>query len=277
MSPSIRKRVRSGLRVGTVALAAVAAWALLSAQGGQEGVDLVVTKSDNPDPVQVGNQLTYTIQVRNNGPAPATGVTVTDELPNSVDFVSASQGCTHNASNSTVTCVIGDLGVNQTEQIQIVVRPREAGDIRNRASATATENTVSRNDDRDDERTTVNPRRGVPSCSGRPATIIDPAGNGAGTIVGTVRRDVILGLGGNDTIRAAGGNDLVCAGGGDDLAKGGAGGDELRGNRGRDILRGRSGADHLFGGVGGDRLNGGADRDECVGGVGRDREFRCES
>jgi uncharacterized repeat protein (TIGR01451 family) len=276
MNPSIVKPLRTGARLGILAVAGVAIWALLSAQGGT-GVDLVVTKSDNPDPVRVGNQLTYTVQVRNAGPTSATGVTVTDELPNSVDFASASQGCTHNASSATVTCAIGTLAVGETGQIEIVVRPREARRIRNQASATANENTYSPSDDRDDERTTVNAGPQAPGCSGQQATIVDPAGNAGSVIVGTPKRDVILGLGGDDTIRGRRGGDVICGGGGNDTVVGGGGGDELRGNRGNDVLRGRAGGDSLFGGVGGDRLNGGTGRDDCAGGPGSDREVRCES
>jgi uncharacterized repeat protein (TIGR01451 family) len=50
--------------------------------------DLAITKTDSPDPVNVGSTLTYTIQVQNLGPNAATGVAVTDQLPKGVDFVS---------------------------------------------------------------------------------------------------------------------------------------------------------------------------------------------
>ena len=43
--------------------------------------DLEITKSDSPDPVTTGSDLTYTITVTNNGPDAATSVTVTDTLP----------------------------------------------------------------------------------------------------------------------------------------------------------------------------------------------------
>jgi Domain of unknown function DUF11 len=37
--------------------------------------DLKITKTDSPDPVNVGSTLTYTIRVQNLGPDAATGVT----------------------------------------------------------------------------------------------------------------------------------------------------------------------------------------------------------
>jgi uncharacterized repeat protein (TIGR01451 family) len=52
--------------------------------------DLAVTKSDSPDPVFAGNNITYTINFTNNGPSFASSVTVTDAVPANTTFVSAS-------------------------------------------------------------------------------------------------------------------------------------------------------------------------------------------
>lgn len=51
--------------------------------------DLAVTKVDTPDPVVVGNNITYTISFTNNGPSAASNVTVTDAVPTNTTFVSA--------------------------------------------------------------------------------------------------------------------------------------------------------------------------------------------
>ncbi|MFN2511680.1 MAG: Calx-beta domain-containing protein [Pyrinomonadaceae bacterium] len=102
--------------------------------------DLSITKSDSPDPVTVGNNLTYGLTASNNGPADATGVTITDTLPTGVTFVSASatQGpCSH--SSGTVTCTIGNLANNATSTVTIVVTPIAAGNIMNTASVTGNE------------------------------------------------------------------------------------------------------------------------------------------
>src|SRR5262249_2040431 len=55
----------------------------------QARADLAVTKSDSPDPVIAGNNLTYTINFVNNGPSDAQSVTVTDAVPANTSFVSA--------------------------------------------------------------------------------------------------------------------------------------------------------------------------------------------
>jgi uncharacterized repeat protein (TIGR01451 family) len=82
--------------------------------------------------------LTYTITVANNGPDAATGVTLTDELPAGVTFVSARNGCT--ASGNTVTCNIGSLPSGTTATGNIVVNvTATTSPLSNTASVAATE------------------------------------------------------------------------------------------------------------------------------------------
>lgn len=52
--------------------------------------NLSITKGDAPDPVTTGGTLTYTLTVSNAGPDEAANVTVTDDLPSEVTFVSCS-------------------------------------------------------------------------------------------------------------------------------------------------------------------------------------------
>jgi uncharacterized repeat protein (TIGR01451 family) len=66
-------------------------------------------------------QLTYTILVTNNGPSSATSVTVTDNLPAGLIFVSATgSGWTCSFSALTVTCTRPTLTVGAAPAIQIV-------------------------------------------------------------------------------------------------------------------------------------------------------------
>src|SRR5262249_35220591 len=76
--------------------------------------DLLITKTDSPDPVNLGAPLTYTITVSNLGPNAATNVVVTDPLPASVTFSSVTTDKGSCAAPpvggaGTVTCSIGDL------------------------------------------------------------------------------------------------------------------------------------------------------------------------
>ncbi len=90
--------------------------------------DLSVTKTDSPDPVNVGENVTYIIAVANHGPE-STDVTLTDTLPPEVTFVSAtpSQGSCPTTPNvgdpgGTVTCELGNLtGGTGSATVTIVV------------------------------------------------------------------------------------------------------------------------------------------------------------
>jgi len=80
--------------------------------------DLGVTKSA-PATVDAGAEIPYEIEVTNNGPSPATGVTLTDTLPAGVEFVSADTGCTHAAG--LVMCAVGNLAVSESRSYTVTV------------------------------------------------------------------------------------------------------------------------------------------------------------
>ena len=90
--------------------------------------DLALTKTGEPDPVLVGQQLTYTLEVVNTGPQGADNVAVTDTLPTGVTFNSAtpSQGsCSQ--SSGTVSCALGTLANTETARSTSRSRPRRRG------------------------------------------------------------------------------------------------------------------------------------------------------
>jgi uncharacterized repeat protein (TIGR01451 family) len=88
----------------------------------QPRADLSITKSDSIDPVDSGNDLTYTLDVANAGPSDATGVVIADPVPGGTSFVSATptQGsCVEGAG--TVTCSLGALANGGTASVDVVV------------------------------------------------------------------------------------------------------------------------------------------------------------
>ena len=86
--------------------------------------DVAITKTASPEPVDQGTNLTYTLQVTNNGPALAVNVNVSDPLPSEVTFasVSTTQGtCTYTAATTTVDCALGNVSVGGLVLITINV------------------------------------------------------------------------------------------------------------------------------------------------------------
>jgi uncharacterized repeat protein (TIGR01451 family) len=249
--------------------------------------DLAISKGDSPDPVAVGSTLTYTIGVQDLGPDSVGKVTVTDQLPKGVDFVSATPSagkCARNGRN--VSCDLGPLAAvvvsySPPPTVTLVVIPRRAGVISNTAAIKGDLKDPVAANNKATATTTVT---GPPiTCRGVPASITGTGGEDV--IAGTPGRDVIATFGGNDTIVALGGRDLVCAGRGDDYIGAGAAADRVFGGAGRDRLVGRGGPDALKAGPGGDLLKGGrgADRlrggpgfDRCRGGAGADSIRSCE-
>src|ERR1041385_4129282 len=63
-------------------------WAGLIAES-RAAADLSVSISGAPDPVTVGDQLSYHITVNNLGPDPATGIVLTQTLPAGVEVISS--------------------------------------------------------------------------------------------------------------------------------------------------------------------------------------------
>jgi uncharacterized repeat protein (TIGR01451 family) len=265
---------------------------LVAYSGGASAVvgntDLSITKTDSPDPVVQGNNLTYTITVSNNGTFDASGVVVTDNLPSSsdIDFVSATPTagtCQH--TGNTVTCDLGQVNAGTNATVTIVVKAKKSGTLSNTATVSATSGDTNSANNSATAATTVT-KKGAPKPKGQLScgapTISGTPGDDV--ITGTSRKDAIATFGGNDVVYGGGGGDLICtgagadrafgqdgndtviAGSGNDLANGGKGGDTLKGKAGRDTLKGKSGDDFL---------NGGKGRDRCKGGSGADTIRRC--
>jgi uncharacterized repeat protein (TIGR01451 family) len=102
-------------------------------------VDLSIVKTDAPDPALVGGRIEYTLAVTNKGAAQATGVVVTDDLPDEVEFVSVSTSQGTCTGGPVVTCDLGTLAVGASATVRIVVRPLSPGLILNTGTVRGTE------------------------------------------------------------------------------------------------------------------------------------------
>ena len=96
---------------------------------------LLNTLSDEEDRVDLGGEIHYELSITNNGPHPATGVVLTQTLPDSVLFASGSPGCT--SLGDTVTCDVGIINVGEVIDLSIVVTNTESGRLFSTASVSS--------------------------------------------------------------------------------------------------------------------------------------------
>ncbi len=96
-----------------------------------DGPDMTLEITTDPANAAPGGELKYSIAVTNQGPSPATGVTLVDTLPADATLVTATstQGpCYVNADK--ITCEIGAMALQQQEIVTIVVMtPLDAGPV----------------------------------------------------------------------------------------------------------------------------------------------------
>lgn len=127
-------------------------------QASPNATDLAITKSANPSPGTVGQNLVYTITVTNNGPNTATATVVTDTLPAGVTFVSVAgpSGSSCSQAGGTVQCNLGNLGNGASAAITITVTPTATGSLSNTATVTTTAGETNPNNNTVTIATTVN-------------------------------------------------------------------------------------------------------------------------
>ena len=100
----------------------------------------VVSLTAAPTNVLMGQNVTFTVQVINNGPSTATGATVTDALPAGLTLVSATStiGAVVTAGN-LVTVNLGAFPSGGTGTVSIVAKASSAGTVNDTAAISANE------------------------------------------------------------------------------------------------------------------------------------------
>jgi uncharacterized repeat protein (TIGR01451 family) len=90
-------------------------------------LSLALTETVAPNPVGVGNNVTFTYKITNNGDL-TTGIIFTDVIPSNATFVSANSvpgqsSCPAPVTNSTVTCTVGTLNGGAVATVTVVLAP----------------------------------------------------------------------------------------------------------------------------------------------------------
>ncbi|HEX7301205.1 MAG TPA: hypothetical protein VF257_19560 [Solirubrobacteraceae bacterium] len=210
-------------------------------------------------------EASYAVTVANSGPSAATGVTLTDPIPEDARLVrtGGDGSCT---SGDPLHCWLPSIPAGESRTVTIVLAGTRVGATLHHvitATTTSTDPTPS------DHRASVDTLVTEPSVAPPPLALAAPPCANAQR--GGRDDDVLDGTSFGDTLLGLEGSDLLRGGDGDDCLWGGSGNDVLDGDGGNDGLWGGDGRDRLVGGGGNDRLRGGARRDVLIGGDGDDQ------
>ncbi|WP_277014767.1 DUF7507 domain-containing protein [Flavobacterium lindanitolerans] len=111
--------------------------------------DLTIVKTANVTVPTIGQSVTFTIAVTNNGPNAATGVVVTDQLPTGFTYVSSTVTAgTYNSGTGIWT--IGNIANGVTRTMTVTATVNATGNYTNVATVTGTENDPVPADNTDD-------------------------------------------------------------------------------------------------------------------------------
>ncbi len=95
---------------------------------------LTITASAAPASVAVGQPVTDTFTITNNGPDAAVGVFLNDPLPSGGALVGAMASQGSCSGTTTVSCNIGLVAVGNPQTVSIVIAPTSPGQVSNTAS-----------------------------------------------------------------------------------------------------------------------------------------------
>ena len=95
-------------------------------------VDLSLVKTVDNESPKVGEQVTFTLTINNAGPSTATGVEVTDQLPDGYTYISDTGNGAYDAASGIWT--VGSLEKDENQSLEIVVEVLASGNYNNQAT-----------------------------------------------------------------------------------------------------------------------------------------------
>ena len=104
--------------------------------------DLAVTKTASADSFLVGEEVTFTIEVTNNGDGPAFNTAVSDTMSAGLTVVSSDPEATL-AEDGSLNWAIDELAAGDSATFTVVVTAAESGDHTNTASVTVLDTTTT--------------------------------------------------------------------------------------------------------------------------------------
>ena len=149
--------------------------------------DMAITQfTAAPETVQIGDDLTYTIVVTNNGPYPATGVTVTSPLGAGVSYVTGSgtvaPSGTVNVQGSSIVASLGTLAPGASAMVTFTVIPGLVAILTGSASVTSNVIDTNTSNNSATVSTTVVDRVGTFEFSAAGYAVPENAGSAAITV-----------------------------------------------------------------------------------------------
>lgn len=139
--------------------------------GTPPGTDLSVTQTDNPDPVNIGSYVYYTVTVTNNGEDTAFNAVLRDDLPQNATYEYAYSdvaSCNYISEYGAVVCPLRNIASGDSITIEVQVKTSGIGTISNTATVssdygdpeasndTATEDTLVQDTGRPSGNITIN-------------------------------------------------------------------------------------------------------------------------
>jgi uncharacterized repeat protein (TIGR01451 family) len=115
--------------------------------------DVGVQKTASTDSPRIGQDITYTIVVTNDGPDTATGVVLTDTLPANATFISATGGIT--PVGGVLTFNVDPLANGASATFTVVVRPTGDAGVELANTATVQGGAADNNPDNDTDTSTL--------------------------------------------------------------------------------------------------------------------------